>query len=70
MWIEFNDTALKGVARRELAPPAGGGAGAGEWLYEELASEGAVQSSAWLGEVRREHDPMFLPSIRIAAPSR
>ncbi|MFT4194083.1 MAG: penicillin-binding protein 1A [Ottowia sp.] len=58
IWINFMQTALKGVPVAEAAPPEGVVRVGGDWYYEEYARGGGISN---LGGAGLEPDPATLP---------
>ncbi len=67
IWINFMQTALKGVPVAEATPPEGVVRVGGDWYYEEYARGGGISH---LGGAGLEPDPATMPeSGNVPAPS-
>jgi penicillin-binding protein 1A len=62
VWIQFMETALRGVGPAEVSAPAGLTMTAGDWMYEEYANGGGI-SKVGMDADNSPQNPGSLPAV-------
>ncbi len=69
IWINFMQSALKGVPVAEAKPPEGVVKVGGDWYYEEYARGGGISNLGGAGLAPREPEPAMPEAGNVPAPS-
>ena len=69
IWINFMQSALKGVPVAEAKPPEGVVKVGGDWYYEEYARGGGISNLGGAGLAPREPEPAMPEAGNLPAPS-